>query len=65
MLRQSDTWTEIIEQADIDILVSLYGFLHDSCLRDIYISTREFVDKKLAMHFDNKLTASLFFSKSI
>ena len=56
-------WTEINDQSDIDKLLNLYGGFHDSCLRDIYISTREFVDVKLAMHFDNKLTASLLFQR--
>jgi len=41
----------------------LYGFFHDSCLRDIYITTREFVDEKLAMHFSNKLAATLLFQR--
>ena len=56
-------WTEIKNQADIDKLLESYGFFHDSCLRDIYISTREFIDEKLAMHFDNKLTASFLFQR--
>jgi hypothetical protein len=56
-------WTEIKEQSDIDKIMELYGNFHDSCLRDIYISTREFVDEKRAMHFDNKLTASLLFQR--
>jgi hypothetical protein len=56
-------WTEIKEQSDIDKLMELYGNFHDSCLRDIYISTREFIDEKLAIHFENKLTASLLFQR--
>jgi len=56
-------WTEIKDQADIDKLLEIYGYFHDSCLRDIYISTREFIDAKLAMHFNNKLTASLLFQR--
>jgi hypothetical protein len=56
-------WTEIKDQADIDNLLELYGNFHDSCLKDIYIATREFIDEKLAMHFDNKLTASLLFQR--
>ena len=61
--QQKEMWTEIKEQVDIDRLLELYGYFHDSCLRDIYISTREFIDEKLAMHFDNKLTASLLFQR--
>lgn len=56
-------WTEIKTQIDIDKLLEYYGYFHDSCLRDVYISTREFVDEKLAMHFDNRLTASLLFQR--
>lgn len=56
-------WTEIKGQADIDNLLDSFGYFHDSCLRDIYITTREFIDEKLAMHFDNKLTASLLFQR--
>jgi len=56
-------WEEIKDQADIDKLLKDYGYFHDSCLRDIYITTREFVDEKLAMHFDNKLTGSLLFQR--
>jgi len=56
-------WTEIKEQTDIDKLLEIYGHFHDSCLRDIYISTREFVDNELTMHFYNKLTASLLFQR--
>jgi hypothetical protein len=56
-------WTEIKDKSDIDKLLALYNFFQDSCLRDIYISTREFVDEELAMHFDNKLTASLLFQR--
>jgi hypothetical protein len=56
-------WTEIKDQADINHLLESYGYFHDSCLRDIYINTREFVDEKLAMNFDNKLTASLLFQR--
>ena len=56
-------WTEIKDQIDIDNLMNLYGGFHDSCLRDIYISTADFVDEKLGMHFDNQLTATLLFQK--
>lgn len=56
-------WTEIKDQSDIDNLMELYGYFHDSCLRDVYISTREFIDEKLAMHFDNKLTVSFLFQR--
>lgn len=56
-------WTEITNQSDIEQLLESYGFFHDSCLRDVYISTREYIDTKLAMHFDNKIIATLFFQR--
>ena len=56
-------WTEIKDETDIDRFLVSYGYFHDCCLRDIYISMREYVDQKLAMGFDNKLTASLLFQR--
>jgi hypothetical protein len=56
-------WTEINNQSDIDRLLDSYGHFQDSCLRDVYITTREFIDENLAMHFDNKLTASFLFQR--
>jgi hypothetical protein len=56
-------WTEIVDQSDIDKLMHIYGNFHDSCIRDIYLSTQEFVDEKGAMHFENVLTASLLFQR--
>lgn len=56
-------WVEIKDQTDIDKLLDSFGYFHDSCLRDIYISTREFVDEKLAMHFDNRLIGLLLFQR--
>jgi|GEM_PF-2052228 len=53
-------WTEIKDQSDIDKLMELYGNFHDSCLRNIYISTREFVDEKRAMNFDKIDRFTLF-----
>ena len=56
-------WREVKRQIDIDELLEVYGYFHDSCIRDIYISTKEFVDEKRAMHFDNKLVASMIFQR--
>ncbi|GGK89644.1 hypothetical protein ACD591_21160 [Rufibacter glacialis] len=56
-------WKEIITEADIEELLQNYGNFHDSCLRDIHISTREFVDERLAMHFENKNVATLLFQR--
>lgn len=56
-------WTEIKDQTDIDKLLDFYSYFQDSCIRDIYISTMEFVDEKHDMHFDNTLSASLLFQR--
>ncbi|WP_207434534.1 hypothetical protein [Sabulibacter ruber] len=56
-------WKEIITKADIEELLHNYGYFHDSCLRDVHISTREYVDERLAMHFDNKNVATLVFQR--
>ncbi len=56
-------WTEIDSQSDIEKLLDLYGSFHDSCVRDIYLTTREFIDEKLSMHFENKLVVLLLFQR--
>lgn len=56
-------WIEVKDQQDIDKLMESYGFFQDSCLRDLYMSTREFVDDQRVMHFNNTLTASLLFQR--
>ncbi|MCZ8023658.1 MAG: hypothetical protein O9294_18005 [Cytophagales bacterium] len=56
-------WTELKDDNDIKGLLQMFGYFHDSCLREVHISTREYVDDKLAMHFDNKLTATLLFQR--
>ena len=58
-------WIEVKDQQDIDKLMESYGFFQDSCLRDLYMSTREFVDDQRVMHFNNTLTASLFFNENL
>ncbi|PKA06473.1 hypothetical protein [Leptospira harrisiae] len=56
-------WKEIKNEEDIKKVMMLYNNFHDSCIRDIYISTSDYVDKDLNMHFDNKSTASIIFQK--
>ncbi|KAA9333602.1 hypothetical protein [Adhaeribacter soli] len=56
-------WKEIKTEAEIEQLLQSYGSFHDSCLRDLHISTREYVDEKLAMGFDNKNIATLLFQR--
>jgi len=56
-------WKEIINNDDILTLRNLYGDFHDSCLRDLYLSTKEFVDERKAMSFSNDCTATLLFQR--
>ena len=56
-------WNEIKNETDIQFLKTLYGGFHDSCLRDIYISTGDYVDQKLAMNLENRTSASLLFQR--
>ena len=56
-------WTEIKDQTGIDDLMGKFGCFHDSCIRDIYISTEEFVDEKRSMCFNNVLTVSFLFQR--
>ena len=52
-------WKEIKTEDDIEELLKSFGDFHDSCLRDLYISTREYVDEKLAMSFENRNIGTL------
>jgi len=56
-------WNEIKDTSDIEKIMNLYGYFHDCCLRDIYISTRDFIDDKLSMFADGQLFASLLFQR--
>ena len=56
-------WMEIKTEADIELLMTEFEKFHDSCLRDVYILTKEFVDEKLSMHFENKIIATLLFQR--
>lgn len=56
-------WTELRDDNEIKGLLEQFGQFHDSCLREVHISTREFIDDELAMHFGNKLTATLLFQR--
>jgi hypothetical protein len=56
-------WNKIKKESDIEKLLESYGGFHDSCLKDLYISTGDFVDNKMAMNFSGELTASLIFQR--
>ena len=56
-------WNPIASEEDIAELMAEFGDFHDSCLRDVYISTGEYVDDRGAMCFDNELEGSLLFQR--
>src|SRR5207253_7862249 len=56
-------WKEIVTAEDIEELLKGYGNFHDSCLRDLHLSTREWVDEELTMSFDNKNVGTLLFQR--
>lgn len=63
MLKEDKIWNEIKNENDINVLMNVYGAFHDSCIRDIYISTKEYVDKKLTMNFESNIIISLLFQR--
>ena len=64
MAKELDTeWVEIVDQTGIDYLSNVYSGFQDSCIRDIYITTKEFVDESLTMHFNNNQSSSLLFQR--
>lgn len=56
-------WKEIASQTGIDYLMELYGSFENTCLRDVHISTREFVAADLLMSVSNTPTAMLLFQR--
>ncbi|GAA4010494.1 hypothetical protein GCM10022408_23490 [Hymenobacter fastidiosus] len=59
--RQVIKWTSIQSQADADHLMTVYRSFHDSCIREIAVQNREFVDERQAMHVDNRTLVRLLF----
>ena len=56
-----DTWHTLQSQPDVDRLMHTYRGFHDSCLKELVVQTREYVDERLAMHFDNRTVVKLRF----
>lgn len=42
-------WNKINSSTDIENFMDLFGGFHDSCLKELYMSTETFVDEDLAM----------------
>ncbi|UOG72753.1 hypothetical protein MTX78_11510 [Hymenobacter tibetensis] len=54
-------WISIKNQGDADFLMQTFRGFHDSCIKELAIQNREFVDEHLAMHFDNKTFVKVLF----
>jgi hypothetical protein len=42
-------WNKINNSTDIENFMDLFGGFHDSCLKELYMSTETFVDEELSM----------------
>lgn len=56
-------WNLLETQEDIDNLIRVFGGFHDSCIKQVFIRSREFVDERLTMPFDNTPMIRLFFQR--
>lgn len=56
-------WNVIVSQVDADHLMQTFGSFHDSCLKELAVQNREFVDPKLSMSFDNKTFVRMLFQR--
>ncbi|WP_460619477.1 hypothetical protein [Hymenobacter ruber] len=60
---ESTSWFTLSNQQDIDLLMQVFGRFHDSCIKQVLISTREYVAKDLSMGFDNIPTVKILFQR--
>ena len=56
-------WSPLNNQDDVDLLMQVFGRFHDSCIRQVFISTREYVAKDLSMGFDYIPTVKILFQR--
>lgn len=54
-------WHELTQQSDLDELMQFFGSFHDSCIKQLFIRNREFVDERLSMSFNNAPMVRLLF----
>lgn len=54
-------WNVIRSQTSVDDLMLTFRSFHDSCLKEVAIQNREFVDERLSMSFDNKTFVRMLF----
>ena len=60
---ESASWSPLNNQQDVDILMKVFGRFHDSCIKQVFISPREYVTKDLTMGFDNTSTVKILFQR--
>jgi hypothetical protein len=56
-------WNVIASQVDVNHLMQTFGNFHDSCLKELAVQNREFVDAELSMSFDNKTFVRMLFQR--
>lgn len=56
-------WHKLEHPSDLDELMRVFGRFHDSCIKQVFIRNREFVDEQLAMSFDNSPMVRLLFQR--
>ncbi|MCB2377064.1 hypothetical protein LGH70_05695 [Hymenobacter sp. BT635] len=54
-------WNVLASQADVDHLMLVYRRFHDSCLKEMALQTRKFVDEQRSMNFDNRTFVRMLF----
>jgi hypothetical protein len=54
-------WQALQNQSDVDHMMATYRGFHDSCIKELGVQLREYVDAKRAMHFDNQTIVRMRF----
>ena len=56
-------WIKLESNVDLNRLMDRFGRFHDSCLRELYLSTTAHVSSDLSMSFNAKSSATLLFQR--
>ncbi|QFT89666.1 hypothetical protein FIU87_13475 [Bacillus sp. THAF10] len=52
-------WKELKNRNDIEYLLDTFGRFHDSCLKELYMSTESYVDEYLSMDMSTDLDTNV------
>ncbi|MDQ0230203.1 hypothetical protein [Metabacillus malikii] len=52
-------WIEVKTQEDIKNLMDKFGWFHDSCLKELFMSTESYVDENLSMGMSSELETNV------